>query len=390
MSASRSAVLRVCLIAVLLLTLVPAVAPAMGASQRVIVVYGSGQGPAVRGQLAKLGATEHSDLSAENAIAVSLPPGLSRAAVAKMAGVALVEDDVVVTMLAKPTPAPPAQPDESLPWGVDRIEADLAWATTTGDPVKVAIVDTGIDRTHPDLQANLMGGYNAINPALSWTDDNGHGTHVAGIVAAIDNTIGVIGVAPNADLYGVKVLNKRGSGYVSDIIEGIDWAIANDIDVINMSLGSTSYSATFEAACTRAIDAGIVVVAAAGNAGTSGGAVSYPARYPGVIAVSATDSSNTLAYFSSWGPDVDIAAPGVSILSTYKGGTYATMSGTSMASPHVAGVAALILTQPDGNDGVWTPAEVEARLEASAQDLGAPGADVLYGAGLVRADLAVR
>jgi subtilisin family serine protease len=251
------------------------------------------------------------------------------------------------------------------------------------------VIDTGIDATHADLLDNLKGGYNAINPAVSWADDNGHGTHVAGTIAAIDNSIGVIGVAREADLYAVKVLNRKGSGYTSDIIEGIDWAIENDMDIINMSLGSSWYSATFEAACTRAIDAGIVVVAAAGNSGPGAETVGYPAKYPGVIGVSATDSSNVIAYFSSRGEGVDIAAPGVSIYSTYKGGAYTTMSGTSMASPHVAGVVALILTQPDGNDGMWTPAEVEARLEGTAQDLGTDGPDLLYGAGLVRADLAV-
>ena len=386
MSDTRSALVRTCLVAVLLVALVPASAPALSAPQRVIVAYQDGTSEAVRGSLVGRGASVNAHLAGAHAFAVSLRPGLSMAEVATMPGVRLVEEDAVVTILKRPAPAPVV---ETLPWGVDRVEADAVWGTTTGDPVKVAVVDTGIDRTHPDLAGNLKGGYNAISPTVSWTDDNGHGTHVAGTIAAIDNTIGVIGVAPQADLYAVKVLNRRGSGLTSDIIEGIDWAITNDMDVINMSLGSSTYSSTFEAACTRAIEAGVVIVAAAGNSGPGDATVGYPAKYPGVIGVSATDSSNVIAYFSSRGDGVDIAAPGVSIYSTYRGGAYTTMSGTSMASPHVAGVVALILTQPDGNDGTWTPAEVQDRLQSTAQDLGSEGYDLLYGAGLVRADLAV-
>ncbi len=382
----RSLLARITLVALLLVMLAPTSAPALGTPQRAIVVYRPGAGGTVGNGLRGLGAGINAHLPAAGAFAVTLPPGLSMTEVASMPGVALVEADAVVTILKKPVPAPVP---ESLPWGVDRVEADVAWATTTGDAIKVAVVDTGIDATHPDLLGNLKGGYNAINPTVSWTDDNGHGTHVAGTIAAIDNTIGVVGAAPEADLYAVKVLNRRGSGYTSDIIEGIDWAIANGMDVINMSLGSSVYSSTFEAACTRAIDAGVVIVAAAGNSGPGDDTVGYPAKYPGVIGVSATDSSNVIAYFSSRGEGVDVAAPGVSIYSTYKGSAYATMSGTSMASPHVAGVVALILTQTEVTDGVWTPAEVEARLEATAQDLGDDGSDLLYGAGLVRADRAV-
>jgi len=324
--------------------------------------------------------------------AVYLPSKAAEKALASQAGVLRIDDDVIVealvrgVILAKPAPS---QPAETLPWGVDRIDADLVWGITTGDPVKVAIVDTGIDLAHPDLKDNIKGGYNAINSQKSANDDNGHGTHVAGIVAAIDNEIGVIGVGPKIDLYAVKVLNRRGSGYLSDVIEGLDWAISNGMQVVNMSLGTASNVLSFQEAVQRVNAAGIVQVAAAGN---SGGAVSYPAAYPEVIAVSATDSSDTIASWSSRGPEVDLAAPGVSIYSTYKGSTYKTLSGTSMAAPHVTGVAALVIDKKTCDfdlNGVCTPAEVQQRLEATAEDLGVVGKDNLYGAGLVDAEKAV-
>jgi len=272
--------------------------------------------------------------------------------------------------------------------------ADAVWASYTGDPVKVAVVDTGIDTSHPDLLGNLKGGMSAVSYTSSYNDDNGHGSHVAGTIAAVDNSVGVVGVAPAADLYAVKVLDRRGSGYLSDIVEGLQWSVANGIDVVNMSLGTSAYSLAFDTAVQETIASGVVVVAAAGNSGPGANTVGYPAKFAGVIGVSATDSSNNIASFSSRGAEVDLAAPGVSIYSTYKKKGYATLSGTSMASPHVAGVAALVLTAPIGADdldadGVWDPSEVELRLERTAQDLGAAGFDTNYGNGLVRADLAV-
>jgi len=275
------------------------------------------------------------------------------------------------------------QPSQIITWNIERVGATSSWAISTGDPVKVGVIDTGIDLKHPDLKANIKGGYNAINPLKSYTDDHGHGTHVAGIIAALNNSIGVVGVGPNIDLYAIKVLNAKGSGYLSDVIEGLDWAVANGIKVVNMSLGTSQDVPSFREAIVRAYNAGVVIVAAAGN---SGGAVVYPAAYPEVIAVSATDKNNQIASWSSRGPEVDLAAPGASIYSTYKGQSYATLSGTSMAAPHVTGAAALIIDTKkcDLNlDGVCTPAEVQQRLEQTAIDLGDPGKDNLYGSGLV-------
>ena len=305
-----------------------------------------------------------------------------------------VDDDVEVSILVRPPEIQKSrkiQPNEITPWNITRINAQNAWDITSGDIARVAVIDTGIDIKHPDLINNLKGGFSAVGYTTSYNDDNGHGTHVAGIIAAMDNTIGVIGAAPQADLYAVKVLDRRGSGYLSDVIEGIDWAITNNMQVINMSLGTTTNIISFQEAIQRANAAGIIQVVAAGN---SGGAVNYPAAYPEVIAVSATDNTNTIASWSSRGPEVDLAAPGVSIYSTYKGQTYKTLSGTSMAAPHVAASAALILTTLVGsydsnNDGIWNPNEVQNKLQDRATDLGDNGFDNLYGFGLVNTHSAV-
>lgn len=297
--------------------------------------------------------------------------------------------------------------DDALPWGVDRIDAEVVHnRNNKGTGVKVAVIDTGIDKDHPDLAANVKGGVNLVLQWLglnvdpnAWDDDNGHGSHVAGIIAAADNGIGVIGVAPEAWLYGIKVLDKNGQGYWSDIIAGIDWAVdpngdgdrSDRMDVINMSLGATTAPEDLGRACNEAYLAGIVVVAAAGNNGDSNpdDDVIWPAKYGSVIAVAATDSNDTRASWSSDGPEVELAAPGVSVYSTYKNGGYATMSGTSMASPHVAGTAALVIAWGGltdlSYDGDINNLDVRIKLEQTARNLGTPGLDPWYGYGLVDA-----
>ena len=265
-------------------------------------------------------------------------------------------------------------------WGVTRIGAGTVHADNKGTGVKVAIIDTGIDYSHSDLDANYKGGYDFVNGDSYPLDDNGHGTHCAGIVAAEDNGEGVVGVAPGAFLYGVKVLNSGGSGYVSDVIAGIEWSVENGMQVISMSLGSDFGSTPLKDACDNAYSSGVLLVAAAGNDGNSPGKgdnVDYPARYSSVIAVVATDRNDNRARWSSTGPAVELAAPGVSIYSTYPGG-YATKSGTSMACPHVTGTAALVIAMSN--------ADVRLRLQKTADDLGATGPDTKYGYGLVDAD----
>lgn len=266
-------------------------------------------------------------------------------------------------------------------WGVKRIGAGVVHDSgNKGAGVEVAVLDTGIDWDHPDLDGNIKGGINYVGKGRrvnlgAWDDDNGHGTHVAGIIAAEDNDIGVVGVAPEASLSAVKVLDKNGSGYVSDIIAGLDWCVAENKDVANMSLGADSHVQAFQDACDEASEAGLLLVAAAGNDGSS---VDYPAAYDSVIAVSATDISDGIASFSDYGSEVELSAPGVSIYSTYMGGGYATGSGTSMAAPHVAGTAALVIAA--------NIVGVRTQLQNTADDLGDTGWDQYYGYGLVDAD----
>ncbi|MEW6399952.1 MAG: S8 family peptidase [Bacillota bacterium] len=354
---------------------------------RYIVVFRPGLPAAEQVALARQhGGQVIHQLGLVNALAVEFPTAVPRA-LAGHPGVARVEVDARAFALAR---KPPAQPAQQVPWGVDRIDADLAWASSRGAGIKVGIVDTGIDKDHPDLLASVKGGYLAIQTGAyknkgpdAWDDDNGHGTHVAGIVAAVDNTIGVVGVAPEAWLYGVKVLDRTGSGYYSDIIEGIQWCIDNGMQVINMSLGGSTDSPALHDAIITAYNREITVVCAAGNEGPGEDTVCYPARYPEVIAVAATAADDSVPDFSSRGPEVDIAAPGVSILSTWKGGGYATASGTSMASPHVAGTAALYLAAR----GPASPDQVRQHLMATAEPLPYPSTWV--GAGLVDAQAAV-
>ena len=220
-------------------------------------------------------------------------------------------------------------------------------------------------------------------------DDNGHGTHVAGIVAAEDDGSGVVGVAPEVALYALKVLGADCSGFYSDVIAALQWAVDNKIQVTNNSYGSSDDpGVTVKAAFDNAYAAGVLHVAAAGNSGTAAGTednVIYPARWASVIAVAATDnkSDNNRATWSSTGPAVELAAPGVDVYSTYYwNDNYVTMSGTSMASPHVAGTAALVMVAYPG----WTNVQVRSQLQRTADDLGVAGKDNLYGYGLVDAD----
>ena len=354
------------------------------------------------------GAEKIKHLRLINGMAAYLPPQ-AESALLRRAEVLRIDDDLIIQASDRPDnsgksdnnkgnkPPPPPPPAEVLPWGVDRINADAVWPMTsttfnaTALGIKVAIMDTGIDLDHPDLQGNIEGQVNTINPTKSANDDNGHGTHVAGTVAAIHNDIGVIGVGPDISLYAVKVLAKNGSGWLSDLIEGLDWCINNKIQIINMSLGASSDNQSFHDAIIRAYEAGIVEVAAAGNNGTTTGLVDYPARYPETIAVSAVgknaDGSLYFASFSSSGSQVDLAAPGVNINSTYNSGNYKSLSGTSMATPHVSGVVALVLAVK----GPMTPDNMKAHLKSSSRAEYLSGlTSYQQGAGLVRADLATQ
>ena len=324
--------------------------------------------------LAQFGEVISKPLRLVNGVAVLLPP-TAEAALREEAGVLRIDVDAEVHALPKPPGTPGKgpgngdegpEPSETLPWGVDRIDAEWAWSASTGAGVNIAVVDTGIDKDHPDL--TVAGGVNCgRGPAKKWDDDNGHGTHVAGTIAALDNEIGVVGVAPEASLWAVKVLDRNGSGYVSDVIEGLDWCVDNGMQVVNISLGTNSDIQSLHDACDAAA-VGLLLVAAAGN---DGAAVDYPAAYGSVIAVAAVDSTDTRPDWSSYGDAIELAAPGVDIYSTWKGGGYETHSGTSMSAPHVSGTLALNLS---------------ADLGATTDDLPPEGWDQYTGWGLVDAE----
>jgi subtilisin len=237
------------------------------------------------------------------------------------------------------TPAPQA---ETIPVGVNQVKAPDAWPTSQGEGIKVFICDTGIDSDHPDLVDNLRAGKSFVTSESSTEDYHGHGTHCAGTVAASLNGSGVVGVAPYAYVYPVKVLSSTGSGNWSWLIAALDWITdKKGARIVSMSLGGAGAPQALGDMCETAYDDGILLVAAAGNSGGPPDTVGYPAKYDSVVAVSAVDSTDTIAGFSSVGPAVEVCAPGVNVLSTTKGGGSGYMSGTSMACPHVAGVAAL-------------------------------------------------
>jgi subtilisin family serine protease len=276
--------------------------------------------------------------------------------------------------------------------GLKIIYAPPAWRYSTGAGVRVAVVDTGIAPRHPDLR--VYGGASFVPGVTRWHDDHGHGTHVAGTIAATANGRGVIGVAPAARLYAVKVLNSRGSGRISGILNGLAWCLRYRMHVVNLSLGSEVtthdprvYSRAYETAARRLRRAGILPVAAAGNSGRGRRPfVGNPGRCPSFMAVGAVDCSRRRAPFSSYGPQVEICAPGVGTWSTVPPNRYGQKSGTSMACPHVAGVAALVKRRRPA----WSGDAIRVHMRRTALDLGTPGRDWFYGYGQVRAWHAVR
>ncbi len=369
----------------------PAAGAAVGSAddppeQRIVVFDGRAPEAGRLRALAELDVQVVRELSLIDAAVVRLPPLAAQAAEARLKslpGVERVDDDPVIDWLkaveAAPWPSveswvdrlrarrgPPPQPprpetDPEIPWGVARVNAPAAWKLGRGAGVKVAVLDSGISPRHPDLAANLAGGFNAIEPGKPFDDDNGHGTHVAGTIAALRNGRGVAGVAPEARLYAVKVTDKNGKGRVSDGVAALEWAVANRVQIVNMSIGTREDNPSFREAVRRTGAAGIAMIGAAGN---DLGKVSYPAAYPEVIAVSASDASDDWAWFSNSGPEVAFVAPGVDVRSTVPWG-YDKLDGTSMACPHVTGLAALAL----GRLGGMTPEALRAALSRAASPL---------------------
>ncbi|MFN8184727.1 MAG: S8 family serine peptidase [Candidatus Nanopelagicales bacterium] len=274
-------------------------------------------------------------------------------------------------------------PNVSDQWGVTALQAPTTWPVTAGSGVTVAVVDTGVDATHEDLAGQVLPGVDLMgrHTSAESSDLNGHGTHVAAIIAAADNGVGGLGVAPQAKILPIRVLDADGAGYAADVAEGIVWAVDHGARVVNLSLGGPVPSQAQEAAVQYARDHGVVVVAAAGNSGP-GAVPEYPAAFEGVTAVAATTPQKAVASFSSRGAYVDVAAPGTMILSAVPGNRYAYESGTSMAAPFVSGAAALLYSLDPALD-------VAGLLAATAADIDLPGPDMASGAGLVCALCAV-
>jgi len=404
------------------LLLLASAAPAAPGSEKVLIGF---RGRPDTGALRALGARILHAYDLVPAVAAEVPSG-RLSAIRALKGVLYVEPDYPIYATgpqgARLALALPAAGDakplsvavvETLPWGIERIGAPEVWLGTPelpgnrGTGVAVAILDTGIDYTHPDLADNYVSGYDFVNDDYDPLDDNGHGTHVAGTIAARDdgpnsgggNTTGisVVGVGPEISLYVAKILNREGSGSTSDAVAALNVAARYGMQVVNMSFGSPFSSTTMKSACGRASAAGIVLVAAAGNEAAPW--LDAPARYPSVISVGATNSLDQHVAFSNTSKNLELCAPGVAVLSTMPTYTvrlnqypygyqtyYDYLDGTSMAAPHVSGAAALVIAaHPD-----WSNSQVRSRLRSTATDLGASGRDSYFGYGLVNAAAAAQ
>jgi type VII secretion-associated serine protease mycosin len=294
-----------------------------------------------------------------------------------------VDDRVAVATTA-------TDPDRPQQWALDQVPYESAWDVTDGSGVVVGVVDTGVKADHEDLAGRVLPGETfSGGVATAGADDaNGHGTHVAGIIAAAaNNGVGIAGDAPGVQVLPVRVLGADGSGWTSDVAQGITWAVDHGARVVNLSLGSSRPSNVEHTAIQYAVAHGAVVVAAAGNSGPWRNTWSYPGAYSEVVAVGSTDVSGAVSSFSTRASYVDLAAPGSNILSLGISSTsaYVTMSGTSMATPQVSAAAALVTA----TDPSLTPAQVRTKLLTTATDKGTPGFDSGFGWGVVNPFAAV-
>ena len=279
----------------------------------------------------------------------------------------------------------PHEVTEIIDYGLAQNNVPSLWARTKGKGVRVGIVDTGCELDHEDLAGAIVGSRDFTRSPYAAYDKVGHGTHVAGIVGARQNGKGVVGVAPEVDLVIAKGLGDDGTGGSAGIVNAIDWLLSERVHVINMSLGSPRPDFQILAAIRRAVDAGAFVIVAAGNSGPGAG-VDYPGRFAETIAVAAVDQEGRIARFSSQGPEVDIAAPGQDVLSCYKRGEYAKLSGTSMATPFVTGAVVLMLAahqQPGKQTPIKTVQDLREHIKRTATDAGPQGHDAAFGWGLI-------
>ncbi len=320
-------------------------------------------------------------------------PGVS-VDVAHPISIASTLDASSATTTAAASKKKPKRSNDSLrgrQWSLDRLRAEQVWRKSKGRGVVVAVVDTGVQADHPDLKGRVLKGRDFVEHDRNAADRNGHGTHVAGIIAAnAGNKRGIAGLAPQARILPVRVLNSAGSGNTADASRGIVWAVNKGADVINLSFAGKDLDVQMQKAVRYAVNKGVVVVAAAGNEGCSA-PTTYPAALPGVIGVGATNRYDRVAPFSTCGPAVDVSAPGVSIRSTMikrpsmglpcrYGQSYCMMSGTSMASPHVAAAAAILISRTHHR---LSAARVGDLLTSRADDIGAPGYDTSSGHGVL-------
>ncbi len=262
---------------------------------------------------------------------------------------------------------------EVIDYGVKLSGAPLEWQESMGDGINIGIIDTGIDSSHPDLSARIKKTVNFCGEgSRDASDDNGHGTHVAGIIAASKNNSGVIGTAPLANLYIAKAFDKNGRGNDDAVVRSIDWMIANNVNIINMSFSSSDFTPSYYNAVKAAYDKDIIIVCAAGNNGLhSHDTLGYPAKFDETISVAAVDINNRIASFSSKGVKTDIAAAGYEILSCYPGGGFARLSGTSMAAPIISGCAAILNGKAKSRIGrLLTPEEMRLIMCMYAENIG--------------------
>ncbi len=353
---------------------------------RIIVGFHLPAGAAEEKLLTSLGGTVLEQLPLIRAFSAELPeeavPGL-RAHPA----VRFVEREAPLSLpRLPPRPQTRAAAEEERSWALDRIKAELAHRQgITGAGVKIGIIDTGIDYHHPDLRENYGGGYDFINDDADPMDDSrpSHGTLVAGVIAAKADGRGILGVAPNASLYALKVMDAEGRSSVTHVVSALQWAVEHELDIVNISMGETD-SIAFREACDAAFEAGVLLVAAAGN--TERKAVDHPAAYGSVIAVGAIDEQDRVPDFSAMGEAMELTAPGTSIRTTLRNGRTGTASGTSLAAPHVTGVAALALSaglSDLNHDGKTDNRDLRLRLLSATRDMGRPGVDSLFGYGAI-------
>jgi subtilisin family serine protease len=303
-------------------------------------------------------------------------------ATAESLDVVAIEPPSYAKALETTPPPEPSDPDVDKQWALVAFPFSTVWQCGLGAGITVAVVDSGVQANHPDLAGRVRAGAAVVNGAVQsgagGTDVNGHGTHVAGIIGAGLNGVGVVGVAPQVTILPVRVLDANGVGPNSAIGKGITWAVDHGAKVINVSIGSDTKSASVTTAVGYAVDHGVVVVAAAGNGGPTGNP-RYPAALPEVIAVGALGQSGDVASYSTNGDYVDVVAPGSNIYSTKPPSTWGLNTGTSMASPHVAALAALII---DARGSV-SPGNMLRRLTSTATDAGPAGFDPAYGWGRI-------